>query len=170
MYISFQKIAYKIDTETMTRCEDLHEEPGPAHALDATNTREGDPWRSYGTGRRLVSRDPHFYEHGGPRAACGRRGLVALPGEYNAEDEDSCPECAELVRSGEAWGRFLNMPFAEVVRIKEDGEIVPHECRLRWDHRGPHRAAHGTTWETGPGDFKPDGCVTHARSGSTSSG
>jgi hypothetical protein len=103
-------------------------------------------------------RHVHFYDHDGPRAACGRRVRVAVPSEYSPEDPDSCPDCAELVRSGEAWGRFTPgdgyYECGDFVRIEEDGEIEVYECPLRHGHRGPHRS-HGATWETGPEDFIP---------------
>jgi hypothetical protein len=157
LYNSFEKVEHRRDARTMERYEALPEEPGLAHALDAKNTRESDPWRRYGVGPAARVRHPHFYDHDGPRAACGRRVRVAVPSEYSPEDPDSCPDCAELVRSGEAWGRFAPRDgyyeCGDFVRIEEDGEIEVYECPLRNGHRGPHRSR-GATW-TGPEDFIP---------------
>jgi len=165
LYLAFARVAYKRNMQTMDRYMVLHEDPGSAHALDAVNTWQGDPWRRY-VGRALV-RDPEFYDKGGrPRAACGRQVLVALPAQYDAEDPDACPECAELVRTGKARGRFTQLDArkqdcGEFVRISHEGDLVIDECGMRWRHQGPHRGADGATWETGRDDVTPppDGTV-----------
>lgn len=166
LYLAFERVEHKRNMQTMERYKVLHEDPGLAHVLDAASTREGDPWRRYGVGPALRSREPMFYDHGGPRAACGRSVLVALPAEYDPEDPDACPECAELVRTDKARNRFgqydpyRNEACGDAVRIQEDDEVSVYECRLRWRHHGPHEGQ-GATWETGPEDFTPppDGYV-----------
>jgi hypothetical protein len=167
LYASFERVEHKRNMQTMDRYKVLPEEPGVAHALDVQSTREGDPWRKYGRGPRLAGRHgPYFYDHGGPRAACGRSVLVALPLAFNAEDPDACPECADLVRAGKAVGRFgqydpyRHEPCGDMVRIEVEGEIEVYECLLSWRHGGVHHSM-GATWETGPDDFTPppDGYV-----------
>jgi hypothetical protein len=168
LYASFETVEHKRDMQTMERYKVLPEEPGLAHALDVQSTREGDPWRKYGAirGPRLAgARRPHFYSHGGPRAACGTRVLVTVAMQFNTEDPDACLECAELVRNGEAWGRFAQPDLfrdecGEAVRIAEGERVEVYECHLRSAHRGVHRSL-GATWETGPDDFipAPDGYV-----------
>lgn len=43
LYLAFARVAYKRNRKTMDRYRVLHADPGSAHALDAANTREGDP-------------------------------------------------------------------------------------------------------------------------------
>jgi len=114
----------------MERYEVLHDEPGLAHALDVDNTRERDPWRArfgWDTASGGVRR-PYFYDNDGPRAACGLGVRVVLPQTFDHDDADSCPGCAELARSGKAWGRWRQPdPYRydicnAVVRVEEDGE------------------------------------------------
>lgn len=91
---------------------------------------------------------------------------MALPAQYDAEDPDACPECAELVRTGKARDRFTQwdarkQDCGEILRISHEGELLIYECGMRWRHEGPHRTARGATWETGHDDFTPapDGTV-----------
>lgn len=63
--VAHTKISGRRDRQTMMRYKALAEDPGPAHAIDASGTREGDPWRG----------DPapgahSFCENQGPHAAC----------------------------------------------------------------------------------------------------
>ena len=164
LYLAFARVGYERNLKTMDRYKVLHAYPGSAHALDAASTPEGDPWR-HSVGRTRV-RDPEFYDNGGPRAACGRQVLVALPAQYDPEDPDACPECAELVRTGKARGRFTQFDArkqvcGDVEHISHVGELMIHECGMRWRHQGHHRAANGATWETCPDDVtpRPDGHV-----------
>ncbi len=170
LYISFENVVYRKNTKTFVRYRELSDEPGPAHALDVKSTHEGDPWRRYGRGPRSAHKRPHFYDHDGPRAACGVRVKVALPMEVDAEDPDVCAECAELVREGKAVGRgrsaFETYRYerrcTSFLRVEEDGETVLYQCVERDWHGGrPHRDWSGATWEIGLEDFTPapDGYV-----------
>lgn len=151
----------------MERYPVLAEEPGPAHALDVKSTREGDPWRPRGRametrGRRM----PYFYGHDGPQAACGVRVRVAMGMEFDAADPDACPKCAELVESGEAWGRWARPHSyvsicSNVLRMEEDDEVEVYSCVRLAYHDESHRSSDGATWERGPDTFipAPDGFV-----------
>lgn len=164
LYISFEKVVYRRNTKTFVRYRELSDEPGPAHALDVNSTHEGDPWRRYGRGPRAAHKRPHFYDHDGPRAACGARVKVALPMEVDADDPDVCPECADLVREGKAAGRWrpawetqrYESRCKEFLRVDEGGATVLYEC-VDLDYHGgrPHRDWSGATWETGLEDFTP---------------
>lgn len=167
LYTAFQKYDVRKNTKTFERVRLLPAEPGLAHALDTFYTHEGDPWRRHGRGPSLVgAKRPHFYDHEGPRAACGRRVKVVAALHFNQEDPDACPECAALVASGEAWGRWAprGVPTCrEYLRIEDapDGVQV-YSCALREYHHGePHRAVDGATWDGGPETLTPppDGFV-----------
>ncbi len=172
LYLAFERVEYRKNTKTHNRYKKISDDPGPAHALDVGSTHEGDPWqqRRFGhvalqpTGRRL----PHFYEGDGPKAPCGARVKVVLPMAVDAEDPDVCEECAELVRSGQAVGRWgrgggagWDRRCSAFLRQEEGGAMVLHECTRREYHDGLHRDLEGATWETGPEDFTPppDGFV-----------
>lgn len=167
LYIAFQRVEYRRNTKTFVRSTVLSDDPGPAHALDVKSTREGDPWRKYGVGARAWDTGPRFYDHDGPKAACGARVKVVLPMEVDAEDPDVCPECAELVRTGKAVGRWGGgyigpSRCCTFLRFIESGdEISHHDCILREHHEGPHNDVMGATWQAGVDDFTPapDGYV-----------
>ncbi len=167
LYIAFAHVEFRKNTKTFERYRVMSEDPGPAHALDVTSTREGDPWRRHGFGPKTSHKDPHFYEHDGPHAACGERVKVALPMEVDPEDPDVCKECAKLVRSGQAirhWGDggFNRRPIRyvdkcpESLEVDQDGRVVLYACVELNKHGGkPHRDWSGATWETGLEDFTP---------------
>lgn len=164
LYISFTKIDYARKPPGMPAARRLHEEPGPAHALDVKSTHDGDVWWKYGKPTR--SKRPFFYDGEGPRAACGVRVLVAMPLEVDPEDPDTCQNCAELVRSGEAVGRYGGgfkgrRPCGKVLRAEEPEGAVAYECDLKEYHESPHRTFEGATWRLGEEDLTPapDGFV-----------
>ena len=127
----------------------LPEDPGTVHALPG--------------GRPFRLPRPEFMSGEGPRALCGHRVLVRLPVSFDGEDPDACAECCELLARGVTrapGGPGRSFDCGAVVR-PEGTAAAAYGCVLRERHRGPHRAAGGETWETGPEDFTPapDGYV-----------
>jgi hypothetical protein len=159
LFNAFESVEYRRDAQTMVRYPVLPEGPGLAHALHVGSTREGDPWRRFGSGPMLRFRALHVYKHGGPRAACGIRVRAVVPPEFNADDPDACPDCVTLVNNGQAWNRFRRPPdrfeCQEFLRISADGRVRVYECQLRYRHAGWHRGAAGETWDRGVEDFDP---------------
>jgi hypothetical protein len=167
LYVAFEQVEHKRDQRTLDRYKEVPDEPGLAHALDARNTSEGDPWwRQERLAKgRFVRREPKFYSGDGPRAACGQRVLACVPLEFNPEDPDCCPECAELARAGKAIGRWEPRSYESwfcgaYLSLKTDGVVNVLECRLRQGHDGNHRSP-GGEWLRGEEDFvpPPDGYV-----------
>ena len=57
--VAHTKISGGRDMQTMVRYKVLAEDSGPAHAIDANGTREGDPWRGDpAPGAQLLLREP----------------------------------------------------------------------------------------------------------------
>jgi hypothetical protein len=128
----------------------LPEDPGTVHALPG--------------GRLFRLPRPEFMGGEGPRALCGDRVLVRLPVAFDDGDPDACAECCELLARGvtRAPGGGVGRRFdCRAVVTPDAADAAAYGCALREGHRGPHRAAGGETWETGPEDFTPapDGFV-----------
>jgi hypothetical protein len=166
LYIAFQKVPLlRKNSKPPTHYSELNDEPGAGHALDAVSTRDGDPWGST-VGRHLAAlARPHFYTGEGPKAACGARVRVVLPTEIDAEDPQICQECADLMRTGAAVGRWGSgrrySPCGSFVRWETDRGVSHYQCKHREFHDGPHKDPSGATWEEGESDFTPppDGYV-----------
>lgn len=120
----------------------LPEEPGTVHAYPG-----GEPFRLL---------EPEYFEGEGPRALCGHRVMVRLPIAFNSRDAEACQDCVDLLVRGEshAPGGGRN-PCQAVVQPGGEAEAAAYGCELRDGHRGPHRAADGATWQSGPEDFVP---------------
>lgn len=169
LYIAFQKVPLlRKNSKPPEHYSELNDQPGAAHALDAVGTRDGDPWGSRTGQIRALSKRPHFYFGDGPMAACGKRVRVVLPTEIDAKDPNICQECADLMRAGEAVGRWGNggprryySGCGSSVRWESGGELSHYQCMHREDHDGPHKDSSGATWEEGEADFipPPDGYV-----------
>ena len=156
MRVAHAKVTGKRDSQTGTRYKALLDDPGVVHAIDAAGTWDGDPWRG-----REAPGDAHFYDVGGPYAACGVKVRAVLGDRFDPKDGDRalCPRCAELVAGGKG---FRTPPherrsyFCEAyVRLKVGGRVIVGECRLRAFHDGKHRTFDGATWERGAEDYVP---------------
>ena len=154
MRVAHEHISGKRDMRTMVRYKVVADEPGPAHAIDAAGTREGDPWR----GEEAPGANK-FYDHQGPHAACGAQVKVVMGNAFDAEQDDACPKCAELVAAGKGFRTSPHerrSPFCDsFLRLRVDGRVIVEQCRLRDYHSGPHRTFDGATWDAGAVDYVP---------------
>lgn len=154
LYVAFKTVGRAVNPENGATYEVLSAEPGPAHAVNVRETYEKDPWT-----RTTGTRHPHFYGDRGPSAVCGSEVLVALPMDFDADDPDACPTCADKVRAGEISNRPPRPSRAlctSFLRRQEDDGVRVYECRLLDGHRAEHRAAGGATWSLGEEDFTPE--------------
>lgn len=128
MRVAHAKVTGKRDSQTGTRYKALLDDPGVVHAIDAAGTWDGDPWRG-----REAPGDAHFYDVGGPYAACGVKVRAVLGDRFDPKDGDRalCPRCAELVAGGKG---FRTPPherrsyFCEAyVRLKVGGRVIVGE-------------------------------------------
>lgn len=97
------------------------------------NTREGDPWRRYGTEPRLVPLRLVFDGRDRPRRVRARRqGWHA--DSLQTDDSDACPHCAELLR----WGRRRTATCkractattaGDILRTEQCDEIELYDCQ-----------------------------------------
>lgn len=99
---------------------------------------------------RLPITDPHFYDRGGPHAACGVRLRALVVDEFDVDAQEACPRCAELVAAGKAY-RYPSEPSdptfcSGFVRVKRGQMVSLVECSLRYGHDRPHEARTGETW------------------------
>jgi hypothetical protein len=133
----------------------LADDPGPAHAIDASGTREGDPW-----GHETGVGSHWFYDARpgrGPHAACGGELNVLMDEQFDVERPDACPRCVVLVRAGTAYRTNpMDRPTwcGDYLRVTEDFSEI---CKLTEGHRGPHRSRTGATWSVGLEDYNPEG-------------
>lgn len=150
--VAYATLDYGLSPETRVRFRKLPASPDKVHALDVSNTREGDPWRR----RRLDSALqptlttawPVFYEHLGPRAACGVRVKATVFQEFNAKTDKACTECLAVMAEGRAIGQYGRWePFDErprptlcgdIQRVLVEGHRTVLECGRRRGHEGPH--------------------------------
>lgn len=142
----YEKVTGRRNPVTGDREKALDNPPGVAHAIDANGTWEGDPWTQV---RRLSviglrESDPHFYDRGGPHAACGVKLRAIIRQEFTAGTVDACPRCAELSAAGEAYrnppGLYIRPECSSILRLVLDGHSRMLGCDLRPSHLGPHES------------------------------
>lgn len=149
--VAYDAVEYKRNMQTLDRYKALPAEPDVVHALDVNNTREGDPW-SPSRARFHRLGDVVYFEHGGPRAACGERVLAVLRRKFDDATKRPCPTCLELFRTGGAVGRFKTPePYSDYRchsyrRVTNAGVVSVWQCRHRSDHSGDHEDHDGNRW------------------------
>jgi hypothetical protein len=143
----YEMVTGRRNPVTGDREKALYTPPGVAHAMDANGTWEGDPWTQV---RRLSAiglreSDPHFYDRGGPHAACGAKLRAIVRQEFTAETVDACPRCAELEADGKAFGRppglYIRPECSSILRLVVDGHPRLFGCDLPPSHLGRHESA-----------------------------
>lgn len=97
--------------------------------------------------------EPEFYRGEPMHAECGRAVRVRLQVLFDAEDPDSCEDCAAFIRGDKPRPRRFGSSECNATARDDDDHLVG--CILFPKHKGSHKTGSGQVWEDGSAYVSP---------------